>query len=296
MTESEEKESSLLSLAQSGDRHALERLLSEHHEQVYRFGLRMCGNPEDAKDVVQNTLLAAAQKLPEFRGDASLSTWLYTIAKRFCGRRNRRDTRAGITVPLEETHSTDLLGSPERSVPSPEEQVAGTELREALSRAILALSEELREVLVLRDIQGLTTEETAKVAELSVEATKSRLHRARLALRKLLQPEFRLSGEQRTLSDASVLRKCPDIAELFSRHLEGEVTPDVCAAMQSHLDGCERCQATCSTLRRTLAICQTELRSDPVPAPLEGEIDSLIRSASAEKPAAPSGGPSKSPR
>src|SRR6187397_2698189 len=81
-----------------GDRQALEALLERHQAQVYRFGMKMCRDPEDAKDVLQETLLAMARSVRDFRGASSLSTWLYTIARRFCIKKRRR----GELAPEEE--------------------------------------------------------------------------------------------------------------------------------------------------------------------------------------------------
>ena len=83
----------LLRAAQTGDEAALDELLARHEKQVFRFGLRMCGSEEDARDVLQETLVAAFQGLPNFRGDADISTWLYQIARSFCSKARRR--RAG---------------------------------------------------------------------------------------------------------------------------------------------------------------------------------------------------------
>jgi RNA polymerase sigma-70 factor (ECF subfamily) len=80
----------LLSRAQAGDAAAMEELLGRHEKQIYRFGLRMCGSEDDARDVLQETLIAAFKHLPEFRGDADLSTWLYQVARSFCSRSRRR--------------------------------------------------------------------------------------------------------------------------------------------------------------------------------------------------------------
>src|SRR5215468_5144634 len=79
----------LLEALHRGDEHALETLLARHAPSIYRFGLKMCRDPEDAKDIVQDTLLAAARGIREFRGASSLSTWLYTVARSFCIKKRR---------------------------------------------------------------------------------------------------------------------------------------------------------------------------------------------------------------
>src|SRR5689334_24944270 len=80
----------LLERARAGDREALETLLQRHQAQVYRFGMKICRDPEDAKDVLQDTLLAMARSVRDFRGASSISTWLYTIARSFCLKKRRR--------------------------------------------------------------------------------------------------------------------------------------------------------------------------------------------------------------
>src|SRR5512138_2215160 len=84
-----ENDQALIEAARAGDRRALEKLLDRHQSAVYRFGMKMCGESEDAKDVLQETLFAAARTLPEFRGASSVSTWLYTIARSFCLKKRR---------------------------------------------------------------------------------------------------------------------------------------------------------------------------------------------------------------
>jgi RNA polymerase sigma-70 factor (ECF subfamily) len=146
-------EQELLAAAQRGDREALGRLLETHQARVYRFGMRMCRAEEDAKDVLQETLLAAARTLPEFRGASSLSTWLYTIARSFCIKQRRRSKFAPEAI-----ESLDS-GEPARAViqlPDPargaDEALDGRRLEAALEEAIGALDPKYREVLVLRDV------------------------------------------------------------------------------------------------------------------------------------------------
>lgn len=239
MDRSDEK---LLSAARSGDRDALEGLLLKYQPQVYRFGMKMCGDPEDAKDVVQDTLLAMARTVGDFRGASSISTWLYSIARSFCIKKRRRGKSvAAEALPPDVAH-------PGRG---PEEDVDKRRVETVLADTIAALAPMYREVLVLRDIEGLTAPEVAEVLGISIEAVKSRLHRARLAVRDSLAP---LLGMRR--DRPAVPRKCPDILMLFSRHLEGEISADLCAQMERHVEGCTACREKCESLRRTLKLCQ----------------------------------------
>ena len=240
----ERSDEELIAAARTGDRAAIGELLSRHEEQIYRFGLRMCRHPEDAKEVLQETMLAMARSLPEFRGDSSVATWLYTIARSFCIKQRR--------LHKGEPAGHDSLDDVEQTAsvaPSPEDAAASNEVDHAVSAAIATLAPEYREVLLLRDAEGLTAPEVAGVLGLSVEAVKSRLHRARLAVRERVAPLVAPD----TLARAA---GCPDVASLLSRHLEGDITADVCETMEQHLAGCASCRATCDSLRDVLARCR----------------------------------------
>lgn len=172
----ERPDADLVAAARGGDRAAVEQLLARYEPNIYRFGLRMCGDEDAAREVLQETLLAAFRHLPGFRGDAALSTWLYQIARSFCikERRGQHPTR-----------SLDDDGAPELVDPAPQPDASAyaREIGEALSRAIAVLPPEQREVLLLRDVEGLSAEQAADVVGIEVGALKSRLHRARTALR-----------------------------------------------------------------------------------------------------------------
>jgi RNA polymerase sigma-70 factor (ECF subfamily) len=173
----------LLEAARSGDRAALEALLDRHQAQVYRFGMKLCRDPEAAKDVLQDTLLAVARGVRDFRGASSLSTWLYAIARSFC-LKQRRKNRPG--RERERSLDTEAAGETARVVDptrSPDEALASKEIEQAIERAVGALEPIHREVLILRDAEGLSAAEAAEVLGVSVDAVKSRLHRARLAVR-----------------------------------------------------------------------------------------------------------------
>lgn len=176
-------EADLLARAHAGDEKAMNDLLAKHQSQVYRYGLRMCGNENDASDVLQETLIAAYKNLHSFRGDSKLSTWLYQIARSFCLKQRRR--REG-----EPAQHDSIDEGAARQLP---EDVSGSDTRthakqvsEVIQAAIGTLPEDYREALVLRDVEGLSAEEAAEVAGIEVGALKSRLHRARLGLKQRL--------------------------------------------------------------------------------------------------------------
>lgn len=243
----------LVHAAQGGDRQALAALLERHAPRVARFAGRMCHDPHEAEDVVQDTLLAAVRTLPGFRGDSSVPTWLYAIARSFCIKKRRRGrsvTRADASFDDETSPEIRKLGDP---LPSPDERLADREVAQALDRAIALLPVPQREVLLLRDVEGLTAPEVAKVLGLGVDAVKSRLHRARLAVRAEVAP---LLAPPDAAGPSEPGATCPDVLTLYSHHLEGDIDANVCADMERHLAGCQRCQGACDALRRTLALCR----------------------------------------
>ena len=136
----ERTDQDLLTAAQGGDRRALEALLSRHQPRVYRFGLKMCRDPEAAKDVLQETLIAAARTVKDFRGASSPSTWLYAIARSFCIKQRRRSKFA---PEHEESLDADGTGREVRAIAdpgrAPDEALSGKQVEGALERAIASL-------------------------------------------------------------------------------------------------------------------------------------------------------------
>ena len=255
----------LLARVRGGDSGALERLLERYQGPLLRFSMRMCRNTADAEDVLQESLLAAARGLPEFRGDSSLSSWLYSIARSFCIKQRRglaAKARRSATVGDDEAR----VLPDEHDVP--EQSVANHELSTAFDTALRELPEDYREVLLLRDVEGLTAPEVAESLSLNVPQVKSRLHRARVALRAQLTPL--LAELQNPVPNPG----CPEIVETFSQFLEGEISPDLCERMQAHVESCEHCRGTCDSLKRTLAMCHA------VPAPVVPKgIQDAVRAA-----------------
>jgi RNA polymerase sigma-70 factor (ECF subfamily) len=245
----------LLAAARKGNSAALEALIVRYQALVYRFGLKMCGDVEDARDVLQETLLSMARSVNDFRSDSSLSTWLYSIARNFCIRKRRKSVFAPPREESLEALSARQLNTLAAPTPSPEQELAGQELDLALTAAIASLDPAQREVLVLRDVEGLTAPDVGKVLGLSVEAVKSRLHRARLTVREKLAPTLGMAALQEGAAP------CRDVLRLFSQYLEGDLAPDICAEMEEHVARCPRCRGACESLKRTLALC----RNAPTP-------------------------------
>lgn len=184
-------EQTLLSALRRGDRRACDELVRHYAPRLYNVALRLVGSPDEAEDVLQETFIAACQKIKQFKGKARLGTWLYRIATNNGLMRLRRREPA---LSLDElADSWDEVVEPRLLQPwpeDPERAVDLTELRAVMEEAIRDLPESLRLAFVLRDIEGLSTQEAADVLGISPAALKVRLHRARLLLRERLAEYF----------------------------------------------------------------------------------------------------------
>jgi RNA polymerase sigma-70 factor (ECF subfamily) len=256
-------ERQLLERARSGDPRAVDEILARHEKQVFRFGLRMCGNEEDARDVLQETLLSAFRNLQGFRGDARLSTWLFQIARSFCtkSRRLAAGEPAG-HEPLESASAT-----PADALPA-DAQAHAREISAILQSAIASLGEAQREVLVLRDVEGLSAEEAAAVVGIEVGALKSRLHRARAELRHQLASLF--------ASDEAA--PCPALADELTAYAAQEIDQAACARIEEHLGRCARCKGACAELQRTVSLCR-QIPGGEVPARVREQVRAALLSA-----------------
>lgn len=238
-------EAKLVAAARKGDRRALNELFKAAAEPALRFSRGFCRDPHEAEDLAQDVMATLLRTLHTFRGDSSLSTWTYTVARRACGRRKKRMARQ---APLDEAGPQALeQASPDAG---PHGRLERRQLGEAIERAIVALPAAQRDVLVLRDVEGLPAAEVAKIVGIGERAVKSRLHRARLAVREQLAP-FVQGGDAPARAG-----QCPDTARMLSRYLEGELSPAVCARMEEHVASCPACGGACASLRAVLGACR----------------------------------------
>ncbi len=187
------------SRATGDERSQFDRIYRDHVDLIYRYANRLCGETEAAKDLVQETFLNAYRGFKDFRGDARISTWLYTIASRACLRmRRKKKGEPERELSLEEFVPTSE-GEFRLQIPvdglSPEEAFQKKELRQALDQAIEKLPKKYRMVLVLRDMEGLSAKEVGTVMGLNERAVKSRLHRARLFVRRELSARGITDGQ-----------------------------------------------------------------------------------------------------
>lgn len=173
------------------DEKAFREIVEEHGDRIYNLTYRMLGNREEAEDVSQEVFITVFKSIDSFRGDSKLSTWLYRIAVNHCknrikylARRHDRD-QSEYEEELMREHAAGAATAP-NPAPRPDKQLEGVELEQIMQRCIALLEEEHRLVIVLRDVEDLSYEEICAITNLPTGTVKSRLHRARLALKKMM--------------------------------------------------------------------------------------------------------------
>jgi RNA polymerase sigma-70 factor (ECF subfamily) len=248
---------------------ALERLIDEQGGRLYALGRRFCGNESEAEDLVQETFLTAFRRWETFEGKSDVATWLYTIAARVCQRFHRK--RAGEPNHMESIE--DLLPIESALMPSvPEEDdplavQVRREARERLEAAIGALPTDFRMPLVLKELVGLSVADVAAVLGLPANTVKTRLHRARLRLRKALDEVLpQVEGPPAAYSTQVCLDLLSAKQEALDRgqgdRLPGEVI-------------CIRCNAIFATLDLSGALCR-ELAAGDLPPELREALAARI--------------------
>ena len=187
----------LVERARAGDTAAFEVLVKQYDRQIFRTANHITQNREDAEDITQDVFFKAFQKLHQFKGDSKFSTWLVRIAVNESLMRLRK-RKTSKTVSMDQDVQTEEGSIPRDFAewrPNPEQIFSQSELGEILRKTIAGLPPGFRTVFTLRDIENLSTEETAAALKLSVPAVKSRLLRARLQLRERLSRYFRQKNE-----------------------------------------------------------------------------------------------------
>jgi RNA polymerase sigma-70 factor, ECF subfamily len=180
----------LIEQAQAGDKKSLTELIKKYESTVYNFSYKICRDKDRAENTMQETFLSMVKSLKQFKGDSKLSTWLYTVVSNHCLMLARTESKHAYTsfddedAVIDESKFTDWKAEPDKAAED-------KEIKELLDTAIAKLHPDYRVVFLLRDVEGISTEETAKICNLSVPAVKSRLHRARAFLRNELNKKFK---------------------------------------------------------------------------------------------------------
>ena len=243
------------------------QLLEEHGGMVYSLGRRMCSDPHEAEDLVQETFLQAYRAWDQFEGRSSVKTWLYTIAARTCQRMHRR--RVGQPrrmqsleelLPFGEAN----LGFLDPSGKSPLEEQIRREGKERIEEAIVSLPVDFRVPLILKDILGLSVKEVAEITGLKEATVKTRVHRARLKLRQALDLVL---PKKKVPPAAYPLQVCMDLLRLKQDALDrGERS---CPQLDAIV--CQRCETLFTTLDCTVDVCQ-EIGQGRMPKELRDRI------------------------
>jgi RNA polymerase sigma-70 factor (ECF subfamily) len=229
----------------------MEGVLASVAPSIRRFAGRMCRNDADADDVLQDALLSIATHIDTFEGRSSLPSWAFTIARTACLRRRRGQKNAPAEGD-EALHAHAVEG------PGPEERASSLQTSEIVSRALARLPDDYREVLLLRDAEGLTAPEAAVILGVSIDALKSRLHRARAALRDALRPMFDADAPPPPPG-------CPDVVRALSQKLEDELDASACAEMEKHVEICASCARACDTMKDALRACRSSSSAELTP-------------------------------
>lgn len=187
-------EQELVSAAKAGDQQAFEQLVLDNQNRIYSLAVRLAGDREEAFDLAQEAFVKAWQGLPSFQGESSFATWIYRLATNVCidylrKQKRRRQVESEVSLDDEELSWTE----PADWSQDPHRQLERSEQGRALARGLEALPEQQRQILVLRELSGLSYQEIAEKLELDLGTVKSRIARARMALRKILAEDGNFS-------------------------------------------------------------------------------------------------------
>ncbi len=256
-----------IGLLRQGDPENVDRALALLQGTVLSFGIKLCGQREDAEDTAQEVLFRALPHLAKLGDPRSLSAWLYTAAKNRCWQGRRRATYQK-AVALDDLIPSDaelhalLLADPE---PSPEHQALRHQDHQFLHEAILSLPPQYRIVLVLHDMEEMDTDLVARILSIQPGTVRIRLHRARLLLRKAMVGRSRTPKP--TGRKKPAVRRPAECREIFanlSDYLDGEMSSESSKQMRQHIEACPSCVTFMQDLKRAIDRCRSlELCPEP---------------------------------
>ena len=257
-------------LLQKNTPEAIEQAIGLLQNTVFSFSMKMCGHRQDAEDTMQEVLFRSLKHLAKLEGPNALASWLYTVTRNRCHRMRRGHLEGhGKKLSLEELIPDDeelrrLLHMAESG---PERAAIRTEQHHLLHEAVLRLPTPLRMVLVLHDMEELSSEEVANILGLQVGTVRVRLHRARLAVRREMPRLLKGIPEKKAPEKVVATQKPRECRELFanlSEYLDARVAPGTCEQMKSHIEKCPACIAFLKDLRAAIDRCRSfEVACDP---------------------------------
>jgi len=239
---------------------------------VFSFSMKMCGHRQDAEDTMQEVLFRSLKHLGKLEGPDGLAAWLYTVARNRCHRMRRggfegngKKLSLNDLIPDDEELKSLLL----QSESGPESAAIRGEEHRFLHQSILQIPTPLRMVLVLHDMEELTSEQIATILGLQIGTVRVRLHRARLAVRKEMSRLLKKMPEKRRDRRATTERpaECRELFANLSEYLDARVEPRTCEQMRAHIENCPACVAFLKDLRSAVDRCRSfEVACDPVVA------------------------------
>jgi RNA polymerase sigma-70 factor (ECF subfamily) len=269
---------------QKGNPDSMERALALLQQTAFSFSMKVCGHREDAEDTAQETLLRTVPKLSQFDSPEALAVWLYKVARSRCLMSRRR----GKFAPKQTLSLDDLL--PDRSQlealttsreVGPEQQLLRDENREELQRAVLKIPPDYRMVLVLHDMEELSTGEVARITGLREGTVRVRLHRARVFLRNQLARKLKPAAPRGKPQPSA---RCKRLFALLSDYVDQQIDPSLCADVEGHLGDCSPCKAYLASLEETVRRCQRHC-TEELKAKVRAQVRNLIRESAAAKAA-----------
>lgn len=263
---------------------AVEEAIGLLQNTVYSFSMKVCGHPEDAEDTMQEVLSRSIGHLARIQDPKALAVWLYTVTRNRCWRMRRKPAHA----PERMLSLDELMPDGEElgrllrdAAEGPEGNLLHAEQHHLLHQAILRIPAPLRIVLVLHDMEELTTEQVAQILELKQGTVRIRLHRARLSVRKEMnqllastpepakpaKPSAKKSNGRRAKGSQRPT-ECRDLFANLSEYLDGRVEPRTCEQMRGHIEACPSCVAFLRDLRAAIDRCRgLQIPCDPAIAP-----------------------------
>jgi len=234
---------------------------------VFSFSMKVCGHRQDAEDTMQETLLKTVGYLKRFDNPKALTVWLYKVAKNHCLMSRRKSKFAPKeSLSLEELmpdrNHLEQLGATRSE--NPEQSLLRTESREQVQQAVLNLPPAYRLVLVLHDMEGLSTDEIAEVLGLREGTVRVRLHRARVFTRNELAKGYSKPRRQKKRAKGKP-RRCRKLFAELSDYLDDSLDESLCGDLEKHIDGCQPCQTFLDSLEQTVERCRRHRseRMDP---------------------------------
>jgi RNA polymerase sigma-70 factor (ECF subfamily) len=263
---------------------AVEEAIGLLQNTVYSFSMKVCGHRQDAEDTMQEVLSGSLGDLAKLQDPQALALWLYTVTRNRCWRMRRKAASAPRHIlSLDELMPDEAeLGRMLRdAAESPESKLLHAEQHHLLHQAVLHIPVQLRIVLVLHDMEELTTEQVAQILDLQPGSVRVRLHRARLSVRKEMNRMLEAAPNQTTAPERDRTKskgkrtkggqrpaECRELFSNFSEYLDGRVEPRSCEEMRGHIEACPACVAFLRNLRVAIDRCRSlEIPCDSAVAP-----------------------------